>query len=95
MQESPTSEQLLRATGDATERVDKSRAMRKRLRRRRTPRRDQELRDMLESLAAAAAPVRRYIGMVLAHDIPMETELALKRASQDLRYERRQIGKML
>lgn len=50
---------------------------------------------MLESLAAAAAPVRRYIGMVLAHDIPMETELALKRASQDLRYERRQIGKML
>jgi hypothetical protein len=80
------------AARDAVERAGK---MRRRLARRRTPHRDAELRAMQGECAEAAVPLRSYIGMVAWHDLPVEQELAMKDAIAALRYERRQIGKML
>lgn len=95
MQDTPTDNELLKVLGDVREIVDKSNGMRKRLRRRRTMNRVNELEGMCLELDALARPLRRYIGMAGAHDFPVRTEMSLKRAMKDTQYERKQLRKML
>jgi hypothetical protein len=94
MKPKPTADQIMAAVGVATEAADASRALRKRLGRRRTPTRAAQLAAARDRCAAAAEPLRSFIGMVAWHDLPYELESAMKDAIAKLRYERRQIGKM-
>lgn len=94
-QPTPTREDVESALADAAAAVGRARGMRRRLARRRTPNRDAELRAMQGECADRAAPLRSFIGMVAWHDLPTDQELVMKTAIGDLRYERRQIDKML
>lgn len=71
--------------------------LRGRLRRRKTAKRQTQLEAAREKCGKAAAPLRSYIGMVAwdKHEITLEQELEMKSVMEDLRYERRQITKML
>lgn len=95
MQEAPTAEQISAALMAAEDACAHTRATRRRLGRRRTQQRQRQLSDARERCAEAAKPLRSYIGMVAWHDLPIEQELAMKTAMSELRYERRQIDKML
>lgn len=94
-QPTPTDDQISAAVSAAHNAVTRSRETRARYRRRRTPQRNSALQLCRTELTEAAAPIRSYIGMVLPHDLPRETELTLRNASADLRFEREQIRKML
>lgn len=95
MQDRPTDKQLQRAIdiGDMVAKASKE--CRARYGRRRTPQRQERLTWHRKRCAAAAVPLRSYIGMVAWHDIPVDFEIPMKRVIADLRYERRQIDKML
>lgn len=95
MNTKPSSDAVKSAVSDGLAAAEASRALRKTFRRRRTPQRDRKLRSMRSRCSEAADPLRSYIGMVLWHDIPLADELAMKDAIAKLRYERRQIDKML
>lgn len=94
MQTSPTKEQIDAAILVAEEAVSHASDVRKRVGRRKTPRRAAQLTAARERCAAAAEPLRSFIGMIAWHDLPVEFELSMKSAMQKLRYERRQIDKM-
>lgn len=94
MQTSPTKEQIDAAILVAEEAVNHASDVRKRVGRRKTPRRAAQLTAARERCAAAAEPLRSFIGMIAWHDLPVEFELVMKSAMQKLRYERRQIDKM-
>ncbi len=94
MQDSPTSEQIMAAIGVAAEAVAHARDVRKRVGRRRTPTRAAKLAAARARCAAAAEPLRSFIGMVAWHNLSNEQELDMKNAIAALRYERRQIDKM-
>lgn len=94
MQTPPTTEQIAAAVSVADEAVQHARDVRKRVGRRRTPRRAAQLTAARERCAAAAEPLRSFIGMIAWHDLPNEAEVAMKGAMEKLRYERRQIDKM-
>lgn len=68
---------------------------RKKYARRRSPRRESTLNRCRERCSEAAKPLRSYIGMIAWHDLPVDVELMLKNAIAKLRYERRQLDKML
>lgn len=94
MRNSPTKEQIDAAILVAEEAVDHASGVRKRVGRRRTPKRAAQLAAAREQCAAAASPLRSFIGMVAWYDLPVDLELAMKKMMQKLRYERRQIDKM-
>lgn len=95
MQNTPTKEELVTALADADEATEKSAALRKRLRRRRTTKRSEELADMREACAEVAKPLRRYIGMSVQHDFSDKLDVRLKKAMAALRKERELLRKML
>lgn len=94
-QPKPDIHALSAAIGAADHAVAAASAARKKFRRRRTTRRDDILLARREACAKAAAPLRSYIGMCAWHDFDVSQETAMKRAIEALRYERRQIDKML
>lgn len=91
----PKSAEIATALGDAERAVTHARDTRKRLGRRRPPRREEQLTAARARCADAAIPLRSYIGMVAWGGISLDDELAMKRQMELLRYERRQIDKML
>jgi hypothetical protein len=95
MQDRPTDKQLQKAI-DAGRAVAKAAAeCRERYARRRTPQRKERLTYHRNRCADAAAPLRSYIGMVAWHDLPLEFDLRMRDVIGELRYERRQLDKML
>lgn len=72
-----------------------ARDTRKRLGRRRTAQRTKQLTAARKRCADAAEPLRSWIGMVAWGGISLADELAMKNMMTKLRYERRQIDKML
>lgn len=96
MQTPPTKEQIEAAISVAKEATSHASDVRKRVGRRRTPKRAAQLTAARERCAAAADPLRSFIGMVAwdKHGITLEQELEMKKAMEKLRYERRQIDKM-
>lgn len=94
MQPKPTTPQIVDALTAAADAVLFAHSVRKRFGRRLVPFREQKIDEALARCAVAAAPLRSYIGMVAWHDLPLETELAMKKVMQELRYERRQLTKM-
>ncbi len=82
------------AVGAGERAVLSSRALRKRLGRRKTQRRRKQLTAAREACADAAKPLRSYIGMVAWEGISQEDEISMKNIMAKLRYERRQIDKM-
>lgn len=95
MQERPTTAQMRAASSAGEKAADEARALRGRLKRRKTPTRTRQLTAARAACAAAAEPLRSYIGMVAWHDIYIDHELMMKSVMVKLRYERRQIDKML
>lgn len=94
-QPTPTPTQIRDALRAAERSVTHARDTRRRYRRRHTKLRDEHLRAARKRCAESAAPLRSYIGMVAWHNLSAEDELAMKRQVAELRYERRQIDKML
>lgn len=90
----PTSAQITVTLGVAERAALHARETRKRLRRRKTKRRKDQLLEARQRCAEAAKPLRSYIGMVAWEGISLDDELAMKRQMERLRYERRQIDKM-
>lgn len=70
-------------------------ACRARYHRRRAPKRDSALAAARNRCAEAAAPLRSWLGMAAWGGISLDDELLMKKATTALRYERRQIDKML
>lgn len=95
MQTSPDRDQIAAAIETGLGAATAARQVRLRLGRRKTPKRAEQLAAARDRCADAAAPLRSFIGMVAWHDLPVEQELAMKDAISKLRYERRQIDKML
>lgn len=95
MQPRPTNQQLQEAIDSGRAAAKASAECRARYGRRRTPQRTERLTYHRDSCAEAAVPLRSYIGMVAWHDLPLEFDLAMRDVIEDLRYERRQIDKML
>lgn len=95
MQTTPTKQQIEHVVHAALDAVAASSDTRSRFKRRRTPIRTRQLERSLDACVAAAEPLRSFIGMVAWHDFDMDTELMMKDAIAKLRYERRQIAKML
>lgn len=91
----PTTEQIAAAVSFAERAVTSAAEVRKRYHRRRTPQRDRALEEARTRCEQAAAPLRSWIGMVAWGGISLDDELAMKGATESLRYERRQIAKML
>lgn len=92
----PTSEEIAAAIQRAAREVRHGREVRRRYRRRRgAPNRETHLKSAHERCGEMAKPLRSWLGMVAWGGISLEDELAMKKAMEDLRYERRQIGKML
>jgi hypothetical protein len=94
-QPTPTADEIASGLRSAETAVTNAANVRQRYRRRRLKRRGEQLTAARDRCVAAAAPLRSWIGMVAWHDLPLETELAMKDAISALRYERRQITKML
>lgn len=82
------------ALAEATDAVVASKTTRASLGRRRTPTRAKRLTAARDRCAAAAEPIRSWLGMVAWGGIEQEDELAMKKVMTALRYERRQIDKM-
>lgn len=95
MQETPTPTRIEAAVATATRYVKTAEDLRKRERGHRRPQREENLKAALADCAAAARPLRRWIGMCFAHDIDLELEIAMKRAVKALDRERRKLRKML
>jgi len=94
-QKAPDHAQITSAVRLADEVAERSKQTRARWRRRKAPTRGQRLQTAREQCATAAEPLRSWLGMVAWHNLPLEDELAMKAAVQKLRYERRQLDKML
>lgn len=95
MQERPTDKQLQQAIDDGRRAAKASAECRARYGRRKTPQRTERLTYHRSRCAEAAKPLRSYIGMVAWHDLPLEFDLPMRDVIGALRYERRQIDKML
>lgn len=95
MQDRPTDKQLQDAIDSGRMAAKAAADCRARYGRRRSPQRKERLTFHRERCAEAAKPLRSYIGMVAWGGIEQDDELAMKRVMEDLRYERRQIDKML
>lgn len=82
--------------GRADAAVNHSRDVRRRYRRRRgAARRDEHLAAAKARCEQIAIPIRSWLGMVAWGGIELEDEIAMKAMMERLRYERRQITKML
>lgn len=94
---SPTAQDIRDAIGAGRYAASYAKQTRGRLRRRQTANRRAQLEGAKVKCEQAAAPLRSYIGMIAwdQHDITLEQELEMKKTMEDLRYERRQIAKML
>lgn len=95
MQTPPSKHDIDTAVEAASDAAAHARHVRERLGRRRTARREDQLTAARQRCTDAAVPLRSYIGMVAWHDFHIDQELAMKNAIAALRYERRQIDKML
>jgi len=95
MQERPNSGQIVAVLGAAERAAISARETRRRLGRRRTQRRESQLLGARARCAEAAIPLRSYIGMVAWGGISQDDEISMKNIMSKLRYERRQIDKML
>jgi hypothetical protein len=95
MQTRPTTQQIMAALGVAERAVLDSQATRRSLGRRKTKLRQKRLAEARQRCAEAAKPLRSYIGMAAWEGISLEDELLMKRQMERLRYERRQLDKML
>jgi len=91
----PTHEQIADGVRDAEQATAAASDVRARYHRRRSPRRQPSLEAAKQRCEDAAAPLRSWIGMVAWDGISLADELAMKKAMEGLRYERRQIAKML
>ena len=94
-QERPDHAQITAAVRAAEAVVGSAAAVRGRYHRRKAPKRQASLEDARARCADAAKPLRSWIGMVAWGGIELDDELAMKGAVEKLRYERRQIDKML
>lgn len=94
---SPTAQDIRDAIGAGRHAASCAKQIRGRLRRRKTTNRREQLEGAKVNCEQAAAPLRSYIGMIAwdKHEITLKQELEMKKTMEDLRYERRQIAKML
>lgn len=95
MQSTPTAEQIEAAIAAGRLAARNAEASRVRERGHRRPSRAANLRAELQACQEAALALRRYIGMVFAHDLAEDDELAMKRTLKVLEGERRKLRKML
>jgi hypothetical protein len=91
----PTHDQISAAVAVAQSAVAAAAAVRKRYHRRRSPQRESALVAARTRCEDAAKPLRSWIGMAAWGGIELDDELAMKKQMEALRYERRQIAKML
>lgn len=91
----PSDKQLQQAITAGRAVAKASSECRARYGRRRTPQRTDRLTFHRQRCASAAVPLRSYIGMNAWYDFPLEIDHGLRDAIAELRYERRQIDKML
>lgn len=95
-QSRPTYAEIANGLRAAQYAVERSAAVRARYRRRRgLKRRATDLTEARERCERAAPQLRSWLGMVAWGGIKLADELAMKRAMEELRYERRQLTKML
>lgn len=94
MQTTPTSRQIRAAILAATRACESCRAIRKTHRGHRRPHRGADIDDALDRLVAPARRIRRYSGMVFTHEISEQDAAALRAATKEIVYERRQLRKM-
>jgi hypothetical protein len=94
-QDRPDTTQISAALSEAEAAAAFSRGCRARWKRRRAPARQESLEDARQRCAAVVPQLRSWLGMVAWGGISLQDELAMKRAVAALRYERRQIDKML
>jgi len=94
---SPTAQDIRDAIGAGRYAVSYAKQTRGRFRRRKTKTRRPLLEAAKVKCELAAVPLRSYIGMIAwdKHEITVEQEIEMKKIMEDLRYERRQITKML
>jgi hypothetical protein len=83
------------AVASASAAVGAAAAVRARYHRREAPTRAKALEDARQRCVDAAKPLRSWIGMIPWGGIDLDDELAMKGVMEKLRYERRQITKML
>ena len=97
MKPSPTEQDIRDAIGAGRYAASYAKQMRGRLRRRNTANRKAKLESAKVKCEQAAEPLRSYIGMIAwdKHEITLDQELEMKKTMEALRYERRQITKML
>lgn len=96
MAAAPTTLQIEAALQSARDAVLEARATRARwARRHRAKSRQGRLKSALAACEVAALPLRSYIGAVAWHDLPLESDLAMKRAIAALGKERRYLRRML
>lgn len=91
----PTHDQISAAVSAADRAVTAAVAVRKRYHRRRAPQRESALVGARTRCEESAKPLRSWIGMSAWGGIELDDELAMKKVMEALRYERRQIAKML
>jgi hypothetical protein len=94
-QKSPDHAEIEAAVAAAQTLADNSAAVRRRWRRRNAPTRQPALEGARQRCADAAPQLRSWIGMSAWGGISTDDDLAMKRVMEALRYERRQIDKML
>lgn len=94
-QERPTHAQIAAAIETASRAAAAASDARARYFRRHSPHRASALSAARDRCAEAAAPFRPWLGMVAWDGIALDDELAMKKIMEALRYERRQIDKML
>lgn len=91
----PNPTEIAAAVEVATAAVRHSADVRKRHGRRRAPTREKQLTAARTRCAEVAQPLRSWLGMAAWGGIDIDDELAMKKIMEKLRYERRQIDKML
>lgn len=94
-QNRPDHDEIANAVARAAAAAKSSAELRKKLRRRQTPTRAAQLDTARDRCSAAAPQLRSWIGMCAWGGIALDDELAMKRVMEALRYERRQIDKMV
>lgn len=97
MKTTPTEQEIRDAIAAGRYAAAYSKQTRGRLRRRKTAKRQPQLEATRLKCEEAAAPLRSFIGMIAwdKHGITLEQELEMKKTMEALRYERRQLTKML
>lgn len=98
VQKTPTVTELADAINDANRVAADARIYRTKVRRRSEPggRRQPGLIRQINETKKAAKPLRKYLGMLQFHALPLEdAERKLRDASRRLQYERGQLRKML